>query len=71
MTRKRWREKRKKPTRIMEARFAEVEFDPPSRRGMIVELEGGLRLLVGDDQSVELAAALINSLWELEAGGGR
>lgn len=71
MSTKRRTKKRKRPGRVVEARFAEVEFDPPSRRGMIVELECGVRLLVNEDDSVELAAALINSLWELEVGGGR
>ena len=71
MSKKRTAGSRKRPARILEARFAEVEFDPPSRRGMIVELEGGVRLLVSDEESVELAAALINGLWELRSGGGR
>ena len=52
-------------------RFAEVEFDPPPRRGVVVELEGGVRLLVGEDESLELAAALINCLRELGSGGVR
>lgn len=57
--------------RVSDVRFAEVDFDPPSRRGVVVELEGGVRLLVGEDDSLELAAALINRLRDLEAGGGR
>ena len=57
--------------RINDVRFAEVDFDPPSRRGVIVELGRGVRLLVGEDDSLELAAALINCIRELEAGGGR
>jgi hypothetical protein len=71
MSRKRPTENCKKSARVVEARFAEVEFEPSSRRGMIVELECGVRLLVGEDESVELAAALINCLRELEAGGQR
>ena len=58
-------------SRVIGARFAEVEFDPPTREGMIVEMEGGLRLLVSDDQSVALAAEFINCLWRLQSGGGR
>ena len=58
-------------SRVIGVRFAEVEFDPPMRDGMIVEMEGGLRLLVSDDQSVTLAAEFINCLWRLQAGGGR
>jgi len=45
----------------------EVEFAAPVGTRMIIELEGGLRLLVADDSAVELAAQLINALRE----GGR
>jgi len=40
----------------------EVEFAAPAATRMVIELEGGLRLLVADDAAVELAAQLINSL---------
>ena len=42
----------------------EVEFDAPQSApaGMVIEVEGGLRLLVADDESVELAARLLNAL---------
>jgi hypothetical protein len=30
---------------------------------MVIEVEGGLRLLVADEGSVALAAQLLNSLW--------
>ena len=51
-------------------RFMEVEFDRPARsRRMVIEVEGGLRLLVADDESVELAAQLLNAL--SRTGGGR
>lgn len=36
---------------------------------MIIELDGGLRLLVADDGAVELAARMINSLAQLQKGG--
>lgn len=36
---------------------------------MIIEIEGGLRLLVADDGAVELAAHMINSLAQLQKGG--
>ena len=52
-------------------RFAEVEFERPPGRGMIIELEGGVRLLVAEEPAVELAAQLINYLWALEEGGVR
>jgi len=38
---------------------------------MIIELEGGVRLLVAEEPAVELAAQLINYLWALEEGGVR
>ena len=40
----------------------EVEFAAPLGTRMVIELEGGLRLLVADDAAVELAAQLINAL---------
>jgi hypothetical protein len=43
-------------------RFAEVEIEAPSGTRMVIELGGGLRLLIADDSGVELAARLINAL---------
>jgi len=42
----------------------EVEFEaqPRTSTRMVIEVEGGLRLLVADDESVELAARLLNAL---------
>ena len=40
----------------------EVEFDAPAGTRLVIEVEGGLRLLVADDDAVELAAKLLNSL---------
>ena len=40
----------------------EVEFAAPAATRMVIELEGGLRLLVADDSAVELAAKFINFL---------
>ena len=48
--------------RITDVRFMEVEFERPVQRRMVIEVEGGLRLLVADDESVELAAQLLNAL---------
>jgi len=48
--------------RVTDVRFMEVEFAAPAATRMVIELEGGLRLLVADDAAVELAAQLINSL---------
>ena len=49
-------------------RFMEVEMVAPAATRMVVELEGGLRLLVADEGSVALAVELINALRE---GAGR
>ena len=49
--------------RVTGVRFAEVEFERPRASGMVVEVEGGLRLLVADEASVALAAQLLNGLW--------
>ena len=49
-------------------RFVEVEFDAPAGARMVIEVEGGLRLLVADEDSVELAAQLLNRLGELGHG---
>lgn len=48
----------------------EVEFEAPPvlsarHTRLVVEVEGGLRLLVADDASVELAAQLLNALVRL------
>ena len=51
----------------MDVRFMEVEFEARSERlgtRMVIEVEGGLRLLVSDDDAVELAAQLLHSLAE-------
>jgi hypothetical protein len=53
--------------RVMDVRFMEVEFEARSERlgtRMVIEVEGGLRLLVADDDAVELAAQLLHSLAE-------
>ena len=45
--------------RVTDVRFLEVEFEaPPGARHtrLVIEVEGGLRLLVADDAAVELAA---------------
>ena len=61
--------------RVTDVRFIEVEFEAPQSAPtrMVIEVEGGLRLLVADDASVELAAKLLNALGRLSAPakGGR
>ena len=48
--------------RVQDARFVEVEFDAPVGTRLVIEVEGGLRLLVADDEAVEMAARLLNAL---------
>ena len=55
--------------RVTDVRFIEVEFEAPRGTRMIIELDGGLRLLIADDGAVELAAQLINALVQLQKGG--
>ncbi|MDA0350097.1 MAG: hypothetical protein O3C20_22160 [Verrucomicrobia bacterium] len=58
--------------RVTDVRFMEVEFEaPPGARHtrLVIEVEGGLRLLVADDAAVELAAQLLNALGRLCSSG--
>jgi len=52
---------------VTDVRFMEVEFAAPVGTRMVIEMTGGLRLLVADDSGIELAAQLINAVRE----GGR
>lgn len=36
---------------VLDVRFMEVEFDAPVGTRMVIELEGGVRLLVADDRA--------------------
>jgi hypothetical protein len=54
---------------VTDVRFMEVEFEAARGTRMVIELSGGLRLLVADDAAVELAAEFVNHL--LRAGRGR
>ena len=53
---------RGKVGRVKDVRFMEVEFAAPVSTRMVIELEGGLRLLVADDTAVEVAAKFVNFL---------
>jgi hypothetical protein len=55
---------------VKDVRFIEVEFEAPRGTRMVIELSGGLRLIVADDSAVELAADLINFLRRPGQGGG-
>lgn len=49
----------------------EVEFAAPAGTRMVVELGGGVRLLVADRDSIELAGDLIEYLRRPKQKGGR
>lgn len=51
-------------------RFVEVEFEVPVGTRMVIELEGGLRLVLADEEAIPLAAALLDCL-AAERKGGR
>ena len=60
--------------RVLDVRFMEVEFEAPRGTRMVIELEGGLRLLLAHDRAVELAARFIAFLRDTPARprkGGR
>jgi hypothetical protein len=52
-------------------RFVEVEFEVPVGTRMIIELEGGVRLLVADEAAIPLAGDLLDYLQRLREGGAR
>ena len=52
-------------------RFAEVEFDRPTKPGLIIEFSDGLKLLVEDARAVDLAAEFIAAFRTHEQKGGR
>lgn len=51
-------------------RFAEVEFDRPTKPGLIIEFSDGLKLLVEDARAVDLAAEFIAAFRTHEQKGG-
>jgi len=55
---------------VKDVRFIEVEFEAPRGTRMVIELSGGLRLLVADDSAVELAAKFVNFLRRANQGQG-
>ena len=61
---------RGKAGHVTDVRFIEVEFEAPRGTRMVIELSGGLRLLVADDSAVELAVKFINFLRRPGQGGG-
>ncbi len=61
--------RRGKAGRVTDVRFVEVEFVAPMGTRMIIELEGGVRLLLADRGAIELAAELLASLQQRGKGG--
>ena len=59
---------RGKAGRVLDVRFAEVEFVAPVGTRMIIELEGGLRLLLCDEAAIPLAGKLLDYLRSREGG---
>ena len=45
--------------RVADVRFVELDWDAPRATRIIIELEGGLRLLLADDGAIPLAAELL------------
>ena len=62
---------RGKVGRIKDVQFVEVEFSAPAGTRMVVELDGGVRLLVADREAIELAGELIEYLRRPRRKGGR
>ena len=48
--------------RVLDVQFVEVEFEAPVGTRMVIELEGGLRLVLANEEAIPLAAALLDRL---------
>ena len=55
----------------MDVQFVEVEFEAPVGTRMVIELEGGIRLVLADEAAIPLAAALLDCLAAKRKGGRR
>jgi len=54
-----------------DVRFAEVEIERPGRPGLVIEIDGGLKLLIEEASVVDLAAGFVAALRAHEEGGNR
>ena len=54
---------------VVDVRFVEVAFEAPVATRMVIELEGGLRLLLADEEAIPLAASLLDALAANRKGG--
>lgn len=56
---------------MLDVQFVEVEFEAPVGTRMVIELEGGLRMVLANEKAIPLAAALLDYLAEKRTGGRR
>ena len=56
---------------VKDVRFVEVEFAAPAGSRMIIELDGGVRLMLADRGAIPLAAGLIEHLRSSGKAGAR
>lgn len=63
------RPRRGRGGRVVDVRFVEVEFEAPVGTRMVIEIEGGVRLVLADEEAIPLAAALLDCLAESRKGG--
>ena len=57
--------------RVADVRFVEVELAAPAATRMIIETQGGVRLLLADRAAIPLAAELLALLGARRKGGRR
>ena len=71
MTKKSRPRGRGKVGHVVDVRFVEVAFEAPVETRMVIELEGGLRMLLADESAIPLAARLLDALAAQRKGGRR
>ena len=54
---------------VLDVQFVEAEFEAPVGTRMVIELEGGVRLVLASEESVPMAAALLDALGAIRKGG--
>lgn len=63
--------RRGKAGHVVDVQFVEVAFAAPTGTRMIIELEGGVRVLVADAAAIPLAGDLLDYLQRRRKGGAR
>ena len=61
--------KRGKAGRVLDVRFVEGALEAPVGTRMVIELEGGIRLVLADEAAIPLAARLLDLLSGEQKGG--